>query len=159
MRTLFICAIVLTSIYAVDGPPLKEGYWSIHTVTIDQPGNKKSEGTRSICRNHAYDAHTRALGNEAKAKCKVNQETLVNGKLTTDMECTVAGSVLHSKGTATMASDSSHSETVTTYTPAMYGQTESTMIMDQKYVGACPAGIQPGDSVSQDGRVTHLWKH
>jgi hypothetical protein len=53
----------------------------------------------------------------------------------------------------------SHSETHTTYTPALAGTAESTMIMDQKYVGGCPAGIQPGDRIAANGTVNHLWKH
>jgi len=27
------------------------------------------------------------------------------------------------------------------------------MIMDQKYVGSCPAGTQPGDLTNADGRL------
>ena len=40
----------------------------------------------------------------------------------------------------------------------MGGVSETTMIMDQKYVGSCPAGAQPGDITYADGRVTH-WRH
>jgi hypothetical protein len=36
---------------------------------------------------------------------------------------------------------------------------DSTMTMDQKYLGSCPAGVQPGDLTSADGKVTHLWNH
>ena len=34
-----------------------------------------------------------------------------------------------------------HSETHATYSPPLYGVSESTMIMDQEYLGSCPAGI------------------
>src|ERR1035438_7763172 len=40
---------------AVDPPELKEGLWSIHTQSIDNPGNKKSDGKYTLCRNHAFD--------------------------------------------------------------------------------------------------------
>jgi len=29
------------------------------------------------------------------------------------------------------------------------------MIMEQKYEGACPAGMEPGDMTGADGRVIH----
>jgi hypothetical protein len=40
----------------------------------------------------------------------------------------------------------------------MGGASEITM-MDQKYVGRCPAGAQPGDLTTADGKTIHLWKH
>src|ERR1700688_4063110 len=35
---------------ATNHPDLKEGLWSIHTQTIDNPGNKKSDGSFTLCR-------------------------------------------------------------------------------------------------------------
>jgi hypothetical protein len=159
MKILTLATLLLASIYAIDEPLMKEGLWSIHIQSVDNPGNKKSEGARSICRSHAYDLHTREIARQAKSKCKVIEEKNVGNKIISDTECSVGTTVLRTKGTVTMTSDmAAHSETVTTYNPAMGGLTESTMIMDQKYVGACPAGVQPGDSIGQDGRITHLWK-
>jgi hypothetical protein len=69
----------------------------------------------------------------------------------------VGSTVIDSKGTATFQGDSAaHSETHATYSPAMAGLSETTMIMDQKYVGACPAGAVAGDRIAADGRITHL---
>jgi hypothetical protein len=51
----------------------------------------------------------------------------------------------------------SHSEGHTTYDPPVRGMSESTMIMDQKYVGACPAGVEPGDMIGADGKIEHTW--
>ena len=62
--------VVVGAVYAVGEPPLKEGLWSIKTQIIDNPGNDKSESTRSIYRNHAYDAHANSI---AKAQ---NCETI-----------------------------------------------------------------------------------
>jgi hypothetical protein len=62
-------ALVLPIAYATDPPELREGLWSIHTQVTDNPGNKKSESTRTLCRNHAYDKSV-----EAKAK-----KTLIKG--------------------------------------------------------------------------------
>ena len=144
---------------ASDPPELKEGLWSIHTLTIDNPGNKKSENTSTICRNHAYDQHVQSLAKGRKG-CATVTGSFQSGKYSVEMHCAAAGTVIDTKGTTTYQGDTSaHAENHTTYSPAFAGVSESTMIMDQKYVGSCPAGAQPGDMTTADGRVNHLWKH
>jgi hypothetical protein len=144
---------------AADPPQLKEGLWSIHRQTIDNPGNKKTESASTICRSHAYDQHVQSLAKSRKG-CTMVKENFQGGKYSTEMHCVVAGTTIDTKGTAVYQGDTSaHNETHTTYSPAFGGVTDSTMIMDQKYTGSCPAGAQPGDMTSADGRVVHLWKH
>ncbi len=87
-------------------------------------------------------------------------ESFQGGKSSAEMHCVVAGTVIDTKEAGTFQGDTSfHSETRATYTPAFYGKTESTTIVDQKYVGSCPAAAQPGDRTDANGRVTHLGKH
>jgi hypothetical protein len=148
---------LIASAYALN-PSLKEGYWTVHTVTVDQPGNKTSEGKYSLCRNHAFDA-----ANEARAKqpgCTMKSQSVQGNKHSTEMSCVVAGTTINSNGFSTYNSDTSvHSETNATYSPAFMGMTAEKMTVDFTYVGSCPAGIQPGDRVNQNGTVMHLWKH
>ena len=158
MRNLLYPALFLAieCVYAADPPPMKEGLWSIHIVTTDQPGNKKTEGTRSICRNHAYDERVRAMAAKSGASCKTLSEHSSGGTMTTETQCSAGGSVLKTKGVVTMSGDgAAHSETNTTYTPALYGTSETTMIMDQKFMGACPAGMEPGDTMDANGKIGH----
>ncbi len=153
----FLLAIGTAS--AVDPPEVKEGLWSIHRQTIDNPGNKKTESTSSICRSHAYDLHAQSLAKNVKGCTPVSQ-SFQGGKYSSSTHCVAGGTVIESQGTVTYQGDTSaHSETHATYSPAMGGVSETTMIMDQKYVGSCPAGVQPGDMTNADGRITHLWKH
>lgn len=159
MKRILCSVLLLAAAYAADPPAMKEGLWSIHTVSIDQPGNKRTEGTVSLCRNHAYDERVRAMGVQQSAKrCKTNSESITGGTITTENECTVGSSVLKTKTVATLNGDTAHSEAHTTYTPAMYGTSESTIVMDQKYVGACPAGVEPGDRIGSDGKIQHASK-
>ncbi|MGB6429116.1 MAG: DUF3617 family protein [Candidatus Acidiferrales bacterium] len=140
-------------------PDVKEGLWSIHTETTDNPGNVKSESSSTICRNHAYDQYSNSLAKNVKG-CSPANDSYEGGKYTMDMKCTVGGTTIESKGTVTYTGDTAtHSESHSTYTPAMSGITDTTMIQDQKYIGACPAGMQPGDLKSANGNVVHLWKH
>lgn len=145
------------SLFAADAPAMKEGLWSIHTTSIDNPGNRKTEGTRSICRNHAYDVRIRQQTEQKQKQiCKSYKESVSGNTLTTESECSVQNSVIKTKSVATFSGDSSiHAETHGTYTPALFGTAETTIIVDQKYTGACPAGMQPGDLMSADGKVTH----
>ena len=151
-------ALVLPIAQAADPPQPKEGLWSIHTQQIDNPGNKKTEGTNTLCRNHAYDKSVEALAKDMKGCTKVN-ESVQGSKTSSELHCVVAGTVIDTKATGTSQGDTSfHTELHTTYSPAFYGMSESTMTIDQKYVGSCPAGAQPGDQTNADGTVIHLGK-
>lgn len=144
---------------AVKTPEVKEGLWSIHRQMIDNPGNKKTESTSTICRNHAYDEHTQSLAKNLKG-CTTVTQNFQGGKYSVESHCVVSGTAIDTKGTSTYQGDTAaHSESHTNYSPAFGGVSDSTMIMDQKYIGSCPAGAQPGDMTSEDGHVTHLWKH
>jgi hypothetical protein len=145
---------------AADPPEQKEGLWSIHRQSIDNPGNRKTESSSTICRSHTYNAYTLSLVKNKKVGCTTLKEVWQGSIHSVDSHCIVAGTAVDSKGTVTYTGDTSaHSENRATYTPALGGVSETTMIMDQKYVGSCPAGAQPGDLTNADGRVTHLWRH
>jgi hypothetical protein len=144
---------------AIDNPPpMKEGLWSITTQTISNPAGTKIEGSYSLCRNHAYDDKIHARTKAMKG-CTVVKETLEGGKYTLVSHCEVPNMVYDTNAVATIDGDtSSHMESHTTYKPPMRGIEETTMIMDQKYVGACPADMQPGERMDKDGKVIHLGK-
>jgi hypothetical protein len=159
MLTSAAVALVLPIAYAAGPPELREGLWSIHTQSTDSPGNKKSESTRTLCRNHAYDKSVEALAKTATKGCTTVDESVQGGKISVDMHCVVEGTAIDSKETATYGGDTStHSEIHTTFSPALAGMSGSTTITDQKYIGSCPAGAQPGDQTNADGTVTHFGK-
>jgi hypothetical protein len=106
------------------------------------------------------DAYTLSLVKNKKVGCTTLKEDWQGSNYSAESRCLVAGMAVDSKGTVSYTGDTSaHSETHARYSPAFGGISETTMIMDQKYVGSCPAGAQPGDLTNADGRVTHLWKH
>jgi hypothetical protein len=146
-QTLILAAAILLTIgtaYAVDQPDLKEGLWSVHSQSIQNPGNKTSSADYTLCRSHAYDQSVRAAAKAMKG-CTTANESFQAGKYSSATRCVVANTVIEGKGTTTMQGDSSfRTESHSTYTPALYGVSETTMIIDQKYLGSCPAGVQPG---------------
>ncbi len=144
---------------AADRPDVKEGLWSSQTQTIDNPGNKRGGGLMTICRSHAYDEYVKGLA-AAMPGCDKPNEQVSGHTLTTALRCTVANTVIDTKETATFQGDTAvHSETHATYTPPLYGVSESTMIVDQKYLGSCPADMQPGDMKNAAGKIVNSWKH
>jgi hypothetical protein len=158
----FVGAAVLFSVgsaHGADPPDVKEGLWSSHTQSIDNPGNKRSEGTTTICRSRAYDQYVKDLAAKVQG-CQKLSENYNGHTFTSALRCVVGSSVIDTKETAVFQGDTAiHSETHATYTPAMYGVSDTTMIVDQKYLGSCPAGTQPGDMKSADGRIINTWKH
>ena len=130
ISTFTLLGLVLTAAYAADPPPVKEGLWQIHTQSVDNPGNKKTEGTRSICRSHAYDVQVLAAAKK-RPGCTVTNETVQGNKYTMTMHCVVMGSQADNTNVTTFQSDTAiHSENHMTYSPAMYGVAESTLVMD-----------------------------
>jgi hypothetical protein len=159
VRTVAALLLPIWIVMAVDVPDVKEGLWSIKRHTIDNPGNKISDSSSTLCRNHAYDRHAFAELKKLKG-CTTISENIQGNRYSLEMSCAIAGATLVTKGVTIFDPDTAvHSENHATYTPALAGISETTMIIDQKYLGACPAGIQPGDMTTADGKVLHLWKH
>lgn len=143
------------------GPPeTKAGLWSLSRQTIDNPGNKKNVWPpMKICRNPAYDQYVLGLAKGLPGCTTVNESTQGN-KYSAELRCVIGATVVDTKGTTTyQGGTSTHAESYTTYTPAMYGKSETIMIIDSKYIGSCPAGMQPGDRTNADGTISHGWKH
>ena len=75
----------------------------------------------------------------------------------TEMHCVIGARTVESKGVTTFQGDTAvRAESHATYTPALGGTSESTIVMDQKYAGSCPADVKPGDRINSDGTIIHL---
>ncbi len=158
MKTTLAFALFLSIACAADMPEMKEGLWSVHTQTADDPGNRKTEGTYTLCRNHAFDKDVEARVKTIKG-CTMVNENMQSGKYSSQMKCAIGGITIESKGITTFQGDTSfHAEVHSTNTPPQNGVAATTMISDQKYVGSCPAGVQPGDRTNADGTVIHIGK-
>ncbi len=155
LPAIAVATVVLIGLaQAIDYPRMKEGLWAISQQTISSPGNVKRQITQKICRSHAYDDYARARLRNAPG-CKAS-ENFSGSTYTTELECIIKGTTTKSKTVVTMQGDSAvHSESHSTYSPALGGMSDMTIIQDQKYAGSCPSGIAPGDLISEDGKVTH----
>jgi hypothetical protein len=128
---------------AAEPPPLHEGLWEIRTQTTANPGNRKDEGTYQLCRDHAFDKAADALARNTKG-FTVSFQSEGGGKYSMASRGTMGGTVITTKGTALYQGGTSvHSESHTTYSPALDGRTDETTIQDQKYLDRCPDGMKP----------------
>jgi hypothetical protein len=163
MKKMYIAAVLLLSygtVGAADEPSMKEGLWSIHDVDTTNPGNKVSSSSRSVCRSHAWDQEVQAESKKVMKSCTVLSDTTAGNKHVLEAKCQIGTSTITTKAIITYQNENSvHSETHATYSPALGGVSDTTMIQEQKYQGSCPAGTSPGDMILSDGTVRHLWQH
>jgi hypothetical protein len=144
-----MCACAATT------PKLQEGLWEVHGQSIENPGNQKIEFIYKLCRDHAYD---KALDDRIKdvKGCSTSLQKVGGDKFVAASRCTAGPLVIESKGTTVYPNSTSiHSETQATYTPSLKGKTDQSMIEDQKYLGACPADMKPGDRLMSNGILLH----
>ncbi len=156
--TGLLLALAMGDARAARPPQLQEGLWEVRVQSTENPGAKKTEYSFKLCRNHAYDREMDDLVKNNKS-CTTQLQKLAGDRFSAASRCTVSGIVIDSKGLSVYQGNSSiHSESAATYTPPLYGKSDETMIQDQQYVGACPAGMKPGDRLLADGRVVHRTK-
>lgn len=142
-----LAALLLSVAYAADPPKLKEGLWSVHSESAGNPGNVKTAADFNLCRDHAYDDLVRTRDKSIRG-CTVASDNFADGKLTTEIHCKLMGVITETKTITTYQGDTAtHSETEATYEPAKGGLTDQTTVTEQKYIGACPAGMKPGTRV------------
>jgi Protein of unknown function (DUF3617) len=150
-------ALVAAGIASADEPqlpPLKEGLWESHTQQTIQ--KSKFETVVKLCRTREFDkslkASMKSTGeNLRKANhCTENATQLSANSYSAEMHCEKDGTV-----TKTLVSYQGD----TSYHMEMHrtsNQSESLTIIDDRYVGSCPADMKPGDAVTGDGTKMHL---
>jgi hypothetical protein len=148
-------ALPVPAAWAGHPPKLKEGLWDVRGQRLEMPGNKRSEFTYRLCRDHAYDkAADRQLENVKGCLTAVKDEG--GGKFSSASTCTVSGTRIVSNGVTVYLSETVvHSETQASFSPPLDGKTEEALVEDQQYVGKCPAAMRPGDLLPPDGIIRH----
>jgi len=92
-------------------------------------------------------------------ECTTSFDDLGGGRFASASKCAVGGRVIVSRGTYTYESPTStRTESHATYTPAFNGKTEESLVQEQRYVGNCPAGMNPGDRLMGNGTLVRYGK-
>lgn len=156
---LAVVLLALGHARALDVPSVAEGLWSVRIENRYFPSDRRTVDTATLCRSHAYDQYVLRTEREALKACTIISERLALGTLTRETRCGIEGHQVHTTFIESLRPDSVHAEVQTTYSPALGDITGVKMRLDSHYIGACPAGMQPGDRTTADGTVEHLWKH
>jgi hypothetical protein len=137
--------------FAVDLPPRKPGLW-LMTMTMSGGGGQPLREMR-LCVDSSTEAAMLAVGgNMLKDACSKNEVKRDGFMVTTSAVCDMGSTRMTSRGTTRFDGDTAyHSEIQTKYDPPFMGRAVSDMTQDAKWIGPCPADMQPGDVVMPNG--------
>ncbi len=122
---------------------------------MQQPSGVPTIFHYQLCRDHASDKAADAVLLHMQG-CRTAVKDLGGGKFAAASTCVVGGITILSNGITTYPDKKTvHTDTEGKYTPAYNGKTSQTLSQDQHYVGACPRGMKPGDTLQPDGTIRH----
>lgn len=156
MKIVFHIAVLSASISlaAADElkpPPTREGFWETHS-THTQQGKPVADPSVKMCQSNDTTKAMQAKGEELRKKneCTSHVSRPSPNTYVEESSCAKgpnAGSV--TKVVYTNQGDTaSHTEL-----HMNAGNAETVVIIDAKYLGACPAGMKPGDLMMEDGKI------
>lgn len=157
-HTLFaaLALIVFTGVSlsgsAQELPRRKSGLWEI---TMENSAAPKGRPARVMtqCVDAAKDDIARQMGQQMEKdnKCSKSRITQLPGRISFESACDFGESKMTAQTMITGDFNSSYKmEIKSKYSPPMMGMSESTTVMDAKFVGACKPGMRAGD-VSMPG--------
>jgi hypothetical protein len=146
-RNLLILAAassVWAACSAADLPMRKPGLWEI---TMNSGNPKIPPRVEKVCLDAATNQLLYKVGAGASQKmCSKVDIQNSGGKVVVDSQCTLGQTKASTHSVTTMAGDSAyHTDLSVHYDPPLFGKSDSTLTHDAKWVGACPADMQPGD--------------
>ena len=139
---LLSAACVAGAADAGDYPDIKPGLWSTTTVMSDA---KRPPQTGTLCNSTAVMQSVIDAQKKSDQPCKITSLTHSGSVYTQQTECSIGGQVRKSTSVTTFKGDTA------VHTEIHQADGAVTITSDSKYVGACPAGMVPGDFVGADG--------
>lgn len=134
----------------------KPGLWRI-TNTVD---GAASPVPMTICVDAALGEKMSQMAGQMRNDIQCAQRD-IRGTPTgaaIDQVCTMNGTTMTSHIEIVSASDAAFQQTIdSTYSPAMMGRTESKVVMDGQWQGACPADMKAGDMTMPGGMKMNIY--
>ena len=146
-------AIVSTPAKADDYPSRKAGLWEI-TLTL-----AGSAPQTKFCIDAATDAAMNKMGTEnAGITCSRRDIVRSGATVTVDSVCTMGQRTITTHMIAVFTGDTAyHTENKSHIEPPIAaGRPDSTTSQDARWVGPCPADMQPGDMVLPNGAKVNI---
>jgi len=148
------CATCSTA-HAADFPPRKAGLWQIE---MTMPGRQMPPRNIKTCLDPSTDAQMQQLAtNASKGMCNPPQINRNGSTVIVDSVCKMGSSQMTTHSVTLFVGDTSyHTDITTKFEPPMAGRDTGAMAQDAKWVGPCPADMQPGDVVMENGMKLNL---
>ncbi|HEY6456968.1 MAG TPA: DUF3617 family protein [Steroidobacteraceae bacterium] len=132
-------------------PPMKDGLWETHTVQT-QAGKNVADMSIKMCQSKEHTQSTQTLSAEMRKRnqCSSVVSQRSGGTTVEETRCAKGPSAgmlikaIYSHVGDTAAHIEMHEQK---------GSTDDVTVMDLKYLGSCPAGMQAGDMIMSDGKV------
>ena len=145
-RKLPLCFLLLSSLamssLAAEPPKRKSGLWE----TTMQMQGMPNMGPMQQCVDQATDDIMRQPDSRQKPDCSVMDVKPQGNKLTLHSVCKTEGSTVTTDAVFTGAFDSSYKGEINTrFNPPMRGMSESKMVIQAAWKGACKPGQKPGE--------------
>ncbi len=135
---MLLCSFLAS---ALDLPQQKPGLWEMRM----QGHSDGEDGGRSGTSRHCMDARTlaeakRTSDDFSKKNCSKSETRREGDKWISDMVCKVGASTMIGHNVTEMSGDTAyHTENTTRFEPAVAGRSQSTAVIDGKWLGACSA--------------------
>ena len=151
MKTRFLL-LALPMLYcsaqsmAADYPDVKSGLWS---TTVNMAGQGTATGTMCM-NNDVMKAQADRAKNNPDSPCKVLSENKSGATFTVKSQCTFGGVTHTTTAITTMTGNTAMHAEMSSDDGKMH------MVSDAKYMGACTAGMVPGDFIDQQGHKMNM---
>lgn len=154
-----LASVVLfaASASAQDFPPRKPGLWQIDMTMPGGPMPQQMQQMK-MCIDAATDAEMHKMGmSAAQGMCGKPDISRSGSTLTVNSNCKVGDVQTTTQAITKFTGDTAyHTDVNTKFNPPMQGRAEQKMAQDAKWVGACPADMQPGDVVMGNGMKVNI---
>ncbi len=147
--------LVAAGALAIDFPAMKSGLWE---SSVTREGAPQKAGATKMCMDPAVQKEMIEMGTGTmKSMCSKNDIRREGNRVYGTAECKFGESTMKSSSVTTFTGDTAyHSEIKSSYDPPMQGMPSGNTVINAKWTGACPAGMQPGDVMLPDGRKVNM---
>jgi hypothetical protein len=132
-------------------PPTKEGLWETRGTHMQQ-GKTVPDPAVKMCQSNNTTKAMQAQGEELRKKNECTSHVSRPSPNTYVEESSCAKGP--SAGSVTKVVYTNQGDTAShTEMHMNVGKSETVVVIDAKYLGACPAGMKPGDLMMDDGKI------
>jgi hypothetical protein len=148
-------ALAAANAFAVDFPTLKAGMWESQ---VARQGAPQKAPAMKMCMDASLQKEMMDAGmGQMKELCSKNDIRREGNRVYGNAECKFGESTMKSTSVTTFTGDTAyHIEIKATYDPPMEGKSSGSTVIDAKWTGPCPAGMQAGDVLLPNGHKVNM---